>query len=190
MSSLASPRDTTDGGGGAAGRNPGRVFEYQITSADPKKGGPSKEDMARISALFPPSTLPGLAAHLQTLMRKPAADAMGKPVSVQPDAMLGGTKRVASFRAHYLIYWLLATKDKGLEAISCEKDAIALAQLLLSSKSPQCVAACRLPLAACRLRAAKARAPLPFFFSRAPHARGPRPLALQAHWALLAHTEP
>ena len=60
-------------------------------------------------------------------------------MSAQTDAMLAGTKRVFHFRAHYLIYWLLADKDKGLKDITDDRAAFALAQLLYASKSPVCV---------------------------------------------------
>jgi hypothetical protein len=131
--------DTTDGGGGPppAAAHKAREFSYSLTSADPKKGGPTKAEMDRVAALFPPSTLPSLAAHLQSLMRRRTVDASGAPVSVQTDAMLAATKRVFHFRAHYLIYWLLADKDKGLKEITDDRAAFALAQLLYASKSPQ-----------------------------------------------------
>ena len=138
---MAEPSTTDGGGGPAQTEHKARVFAYTLSSADPKKGGPTKAEMDRVAALFPPSTLPGLASHLQALMRRSGAvDASGAPVSAQPDALLAGAKRVFHFRAHYLIYWLLADKEKGLREISTERDAFALAQLLFASKVPLCVA--------------------------------------------------
>ena len=135
---------TTDGGGGpnpaSQPEHKARVFAYALSSSDPKKNGPTKAEMDRVAALFPPSSLAPLASHLQALMRRSGAvDASGAPVSPQPDALLAGTKRVFHFRAHYLIYWLLADKEKGLREITTERDAFALAQLLFASKVPLCV---------------------------------------------------
>jgi hypothetical protein len=118
----------------AAAESSKRVFNYTRTSADPKKGGPSKEDLERVSALFPPSTLPTLATHLQSLLRSTSARDESGPVSPQTDAMLNRSRRVFTFRAHYLIYWLLKDKAKGLDKIKTEVDAFALAQLLYAAK--------------------------------------------------------
>jgi len=107
--------------------------EYTCVSSDQVK----TEVKQKIAKLFPDSSLVSVGAFLRTCMSAKDKDGCYQR-GVKPSYLenTGSFEKVVSFRSRLLIDILKESKEKGLEAVTTDEEAIALAQRLLASNSP------------------------------------------------------